>query len=178
VWTDVTSRRRAEAELRSYELAVNSITDVVSVVDRDERYLLVNDAWCRAARVPREQALGRLIGEVLLQRVSEERLQALRDCLASGQTRRARGRDPGARREGCIVETTYFPHLDGQGQVQQVVLVSRDITEQEQGRAALVASEAEQRALLDNFPGYISRLDARDVYTYANQRLARRAPKP
>ena len=173
VWTDITVRRRNEAELRSYELAVNSITDVVSVVDRDERYLLVNDAWCKAARVPRAQALGRRIDEVLLQRVSEERLRALRDCLASGQTRHARGPDPGAQREGCVVETTYFPHLDAQGLVQQVVMVSRDVTEQEHSRAALVASEAEQRALLDNFPGYISRLDARDTYTYVNARLAR-----
>ena len=173
VWADITSRRRAEADLRSHELAVNSITDVVSVIDRDERYLLVNDAWCRAARVPREQALGRLIDDVLSERVSEERLQAVRECITSGRTRRARGPDLGGRQEGCIVDTTYFPHPDEQGQVQQVVMVSRDVTEQERSRAALVASEAEQRALLGNFPGYISRLDAHDVYTYVNQPLAR-----
>lgn len=172
VWTDVSERKRNETALRSYELAVNSITDVVSVVDRHECYLLVNDAWCRAARVPREQALGRLIGEVLSQRVTEERLQTLRTCLSSGQVQRARGPDTGARRDGCIVETTYFPHLDAQGQVQQVVLVSRDVTEQERSRSALMASEAELRALLDSFPGYISRMNASNVYTFVNQRLA------
>ena len=173
VWNDISQRRATEAALRHYEMAVNAITDVVSVVDREERYLLVNDAWCRAARVPREQALGRLTSEVLSQRVSEARLRALRECMATGESRTARGPDPRASRPGCVIETTYFPQKDGAGQVQQVVMVTRDVTEEERSRLALVASDAEHRALLDNFPGFISRLDARQVYTFVNAHLAR-----
>ena len=172
VWTDVSERRSSETALRRYELTVNAITDVVSVVDRDEKYLLVNDAWCRASGVPREQALGRLPSEVLSHRVTEQRLAAMRDCMASGQPRSARSADPRAARENCVIETSYFPQKDAQGRVQQVVMVTRDVTEQEISRHALVASEAEQRALLDNFPGYLSRLDQHGVYTYVNERLA------
>ncbi len=173
VWSDISERRDTEAALRHYELAVNAITDVVSVVDREEKYLLVNDAWCRASRVPRELALGRLTSEVLSHRVTEERLRAMRDCMASGETRSARSPDPRAARANCVIETHYFPQKDASGRVQQVVMVTRDVTEQERSRTALVASEAEQRALLENFPGYISRLDRHQTYTYVNGRFAR-----
>jgi len=172
VWTDISARRASEDALRDYELAVNAISDVVSVVGRDERYLLVNDAWCRAARVPREQALGRLPSEALSNRVTEKRLRTLRDCMASGEARSSRGPDPRASRPNCVIETHYFPQKDASGQVEHVVMVTRDVTEQERSRNALMASEAEQRALLDNFPGFISRLDSQGIYTFVNQRLA------
>ena len=172
VWTDISERRQSEAALRDYELAVNAISDVVSVVGRDERYLLVNDAWCRAARATRDQALGRLPSEALPNRVTEKRLRTLRDCMASGEVRSSRGPDPRASRPNCIIETHYFPQKDASGQVQRVVMVTRDITEQERSRDALTASEAVQRALLDNFPGFISRLDSQGNYTFVNQRLA------
>lgn len=172
VWTDITQRRSTEAALRHYELAVNAISDVVSVVDRSERYLLVNDAWCRASRVPREAALGRLTSEVLSHRVTEARLQALRECMATGEMRSARSPDPRASRPNCVIETHYFPQKDDTGRVQQVVMVTRDVTDQERSRNALLASAAEHRALLDNFPGYISRLDRHHRYTYVNHRLA------
>ncbi len=48
----------------------------------------------------------------------------------------------------------------------------RDITAEERSLHLLQEREAEQRALLDAFPGYISRLDASFRYTYVNHRVA------
>ncbi len=172
IWTDISVRRQAEAMLRGYELVVNSITDLVSVVDTEERYMLVNDAWCRATGVARSEALGRASPVAAPSTVTPERRRALRECVQTGQIRTARGT---ALRPGLshrLLETTYFPHRGDDGRVQVVALVTRDITEQESQRLALEARAAEQRAFLEAFPGYFGRLDAKLVFTYANQRLA------
>ena len=172
IWTDITERRRAETVLRSYELVVNSITEPVSVVDPDERYILVNDAWCRHTGVARADAIGRPSPLAAPSTVFPERRRALRACFDTGEVQRARGPSVTPGRAGQLLETTYFPHRDDDGRVVAAALLTRDITEQERHRVALETREAEQRALLEAFPGYIGRLDARMHFTYANQRLA------
>ncbi len=178
IWTDITVRRQAETILRGYELVVNSITDMVSVVDTSERYMLVNDAWCRIVGVSREAALGSISSVAAPTTVSSERRRALRECVASGEVRRARGHGIAAGSAERLMETTYYPHRGDDGQVQFVAMVTRDITEAEQQRAALEAREAAQRALLEAFPGHIARLDTELVITFANQRLAALLGRP
>ncbi len=174
IWTDISERRRTETVLRSYELVVNSITDLVSVVDRDERYILVNDAWCRHTGVARGDAIGHASPLAAPSTVSPERRRALRACFDTGEAQRARGPSVSPDRpDGVLLETTFFPHRADDGRVVAAALLTRDITEQERQRAALEAREAEQRAFLEAFPGYIGRLDAQLRFTYANQRLAR-----
>jgi PAS domain S-box-containing protein len=172
IFTDTSARRRADAMLRGYELVVNSITDPVSVVDTEERYLLVNDAWCRATGVTREDALGRRSTLAAPTTVSPERRRALSECVATGQRRAARGHSLGPGLADRTLETTYFPHLGEDARVQAVAMLTRDITEQEAQRAALEVREAEQRAFLEAFPGYIGRMDSSLAYSWVNQRLA------
>ena len=172
IWTDISERRHAELMLRSYERVVNSITDLVSVIDTQEVYLLVNDAWCRSAGVAREDALGRPSTQALPRGIAPQRRQAINECVATGQVRVARGAALSPGHEDRVLETTYFPYRGESGAVQYVAMVTRDITDQEQRRAALVAREAEQRGLLDAFPGHISRLDEQGRFTYANRSLA------
>ena len=50
---------------------------------------------------------------------------------------------------------------------------SRDITGEAAAQAVREAAAAEQRALLDNFPGFIAVLDGQQRYQYVNERLAR-----
>jgi PAS domain S-box-containing protein len=59
LWTDITGQRQAEASLRVYERLVNALTEVVSVVDEQQRYHLVNDEWCLRTGIAREQVIGR-----------------------------------------------------------------------------------------------------------------------
>jgi PAS domain S-box-containing protein len=47
-----------------------------------------------------------------------------------------------------------------------------DVTAYLEAQRALRSGQAELRALLDAFPGYIAVMDAKQVYTYANQRVA------
>jgi PAS domain S-box-containing protein len=178
IWTDISESRRTEAVLRSYELVVNSITDLVSVVDTDERYILVNDAWCRHTGVARKDAIGRSSTVAAPSTVHPERRRALRACVETGAVQVARGPSVTPGRTDLLLETTYFPHRADDGRVVAVALLTRDITDQERQRLALQAREAEQRAFVEAFPGYIGRLDEALHFTYANQRLAALLQRP
>ena len=60
------------------------------------------------------------------------------------------------------------------GQKTLFVWSFRDITALETALAAVQASEARSRALMDAFPGSIAQVDENLVYTYANQRVVQR----
>ena len=79
-------------------------------------------------------------------------------------------------RDGRIMERRSVPMKDTTGHSR--VWTFRDITLQEQAMEALRASDGQQRALLDAFPGYVSVIDQDYVYTHVNARVARLLERP
>lgn len=161
LWIDLSVRRRAELVLRSFELVVNSITDLVSVVDEHRVYRLVNDAWCAAVGMTREQALGRTTDELLPSGGGDLRRQALFECLQTQQVRKARAAIQGAGQAGRMFETTYYPHAQQVAGERLVVMVTRDVTDQENSRLALEASAEYLRRTLNATGDAIFASDAR-----------------
>ena len=91
VWTDITPRYEAESALRVSNVVINASAEMISVVDRDHTYHLVNEAWLRATGVSRSQIIGHRMNEGLRTVLSDARLQAVDDCLS--QRRRQSVRD-------------------------------------------------------------------------------------
>jgi PAS domain S-box-containing protein len=142
IFTDISVHREAATALRTYERIVNSIADLVSVIDDQNNYCLVNDAWCRAAGRARGEVVGRHEAAVTTSR-QPERGAAVREAIATRQPRRARGVGGLPGLHGRILETTYYPFVsDDSGQV-RVAIVTRDITEHEEALAALTAARDE-----------------------------------
>ena len=173
-WTDISARQAAESSLRTYALAINSINDMVSVVGMDLRYRMVNDAWCRSSGLSREQVLGQPSDSALPAGVSPKRRMAVQECVDQQKPQVVRDTLNLRGLQNRIVETSYYPYtVEGEG-MQGVVMVTRDVTAEEQSLALARDREAEQRAVLDAFPGFITRVDADLVYTYVNDRVAAR----
>jgi PAS domain S-box-containing protein len=149
LWTDISVRRQAEQVLRHFELVVNSITDLVSVVDEHLVYHLVNDAWCSAVGLTREQALGRTTAELLPDGGGAARSHALADCLQSQQVRTARAAITMPSLAGQMMETTYYPYAKQGAGPRLVVMVTRNVTEQETSRQALELSAEYLRRTLN-----------------------------
>src|SRR5262245_52722165 len=152
-------RRPAGAALHTYEVVTNSLADMVSVVGEDEVYRLVNDAWCRQTGLSREQVIGRSVSEVLPASIRPERRRAFAECVRTQRVSVLRDvfERPGALPQ--VLETTYSPFAEPVQGVRCVVLVTRDVTAEESARQATRAGQAQTRALLDAFPGFIAACD-------------------
>ncbi len=169
---DITAIQRAQEALGTSEFVVNSLNDLVSMVDRDCIYRMVNDAWCRNTGLTRQQVLGRAAAEVLPDLITPERLDALRECVEHGQTRVVRALVNINAAGERYMETTLTPYLTPREGIRGAVVVTRDITQEERALRVLRASDEQQSALMDAFPGYVAVILPGYIYGYVNQRLA------
>jgi PAS domain S-box-containing protein len=149
IWTDLTDRLAAEAALRVHEVVINSSAELISVLDEDERYRLVNDAWCRALGLRREQVLGRFREDFMPGMVSAERRAALRRCLDERCHVMVRDQVLAPGQPPRALQTDFYPITLGDEERRLVALVSRDITQDEAQRAAMVAASGYLRATLE-----------------------------
>jgi len=176
------TRRRTlgarSAALHTYEVVINSIADMVSVVGEDEVYRLVNDAWCRKTGLPRARVIGRNVSEVLPSSITAQRRRAFFECLNTQRVGVLRDvfECPGAPPQ--VLETTYSPFAEPVQGVRCVVLVTRDVTAEERALRVLREGGAQTRALLDAFPGFIAAVTEDHDYTYVNERLAQVLGRP
>ncbi len=177
LWTDLTAQKNFELELRTYERVANSITDPVAVIDAARHYLLVNDAWCGMYGLAREQALGQPTSAGLLGIPTQlARVEATTQCLSEGRvstvTLPTRLRDGRER----ILQSRYFPYRDGGSEVSRVIIVTRDITEQEDDRRAIETGAEYLRRTLNATGDAIFASDATDPdmpVRFANAQMLR-----
>ncbi len=138
IWTDITQRREAESALRMHEVVTNSITDLVSVISERRVYRMVNDAWCKASGLTRAEALGRLTTELLRHEDNQDRARAFDRCIQTRQPTTVAGMVHFLDGRSKLIETTFSPLaelLDGEA---CLVSISRDVSEREEARQALV----------------------------------------
>jgi len=167
---------RDGADLHIYEVVANSITDMVSVAGEDEVYRLVNDAWCRGTGVPREQAIGHRVTDVLSNSVRPARRQAMRECIEHHEIRRVRDQLMLPGTVGRHLETTFYPFIEPVHGVRCVVMITRDVTEQEDGRAQQAVSANYLRLTLNATDDAIFASDAvrpDQPVRFVNQRMLR-----
>ena len=172
MFSDLTIIDQANAALGTAEFVVNSVHDMVSVIDQGGAYVMVNDAWCRWLGLARDQVLGRQAGEVLPATYDAERVAAFEECLQTGSARVVRATVDTHVLGPRYLETTLTPLLTAGTGIGGVVAVTHDITLQERALAAVRASEAGQRAIMDAFPGFVAVVDRENRYAHVNERMA------
>ena len=62
---DISDRLRSEDRLREYERVVESLTDMIVVVDREYRYVIANRAFLNYREMEKEQVIGHRMDEVI-----------------------------------------------------------------------------------------------------------------
>jgi len=125
---DVTERKKAEEALRRFEQIVSSSRSMLALIDRDYRYLAVNQQYVHMFDVPHEYFLGRTMGEMVgqehFERVSRPHVDR---CLAGELvTFKTWLTFPnGAQR---YLDIQLSPYRDEHQAVQGFVVEARDIT--------------------------------------------------
>jgi PAS domain S-box-containing protein len=155
IYVDITDRMRIKRELRTFKFALDSISEMVCVVDLRQRYLMVNDAWCLATGLAREQILGRLTYEVPIEFFNLDFQDAFFRCLETLQPQfksmeaLLRGQKP------RHLETHCYPYAGKADGLLGVVFVSRDVTEMRGGERLVREQERFIATIANSLPGLV-----------------------
>ncbi len=177
VVTDVTlerERARAErdrylAELRFQAAALANISDAVVAVDDEKRVTYWGAGAERLFGVPAAEALGRPAAERFRVRWEPpETEQAAFARLGEGGTWRGENIHVLRSGEERHLEAVVSLHRGERGEALGLVSVLRDVTERKQAEAELWESREAYRALAENSPDGVTRLDRDSRYLFVN----------
>lgn len=140
---------QTDVALRVSEEVINASAEVISVIDQDHVYRMVNDAWCRAAGLRRDQVIGRRSTDVLPGTVTDERAQALDRCLHLRQRITVRDKVVYPNAPARHLHTEFYPITTSTGSRPMAALASRDVSIEELQREALSTAAEVLRCTLD-----------------------------
>ncbi|MBN1218994.1 MAG: PAS domain S-box protein [Anaerolineae bacterium] len=113
---------------KRYEFIVNTSKDFMTLIDKDYRYVAVNEAHCQANGKTQAEIIGRSLADIW----GEERyLTQIKPCLDrcfAGEEVHYQGWFEVADRGLRCFDVAYYPYYDHNHAVSHAVVVSRDIT--------------------------------------------------
>ena len=133
---------------------------LIAYLDRSQRYLFLNRALADWFERPRREILGRTMAEVLGKDAYDIRKPMVAAALAGEQQWFASEFDHPTRGR-LAIQTEYVPQRSETGEVEGIVVLVRDVTEQRVAERSLRESEGRFRRIADSAPAlmWVSRLD-------------------
>ena len=176
---DVTERHRRDADLRRFRHMVDRASQEVWLSDAAARIRYVNEAAAASLGYMPDELMRLSLGDIDAAgpaSVAEQIRRIGAQAAATGMpmpfevVHRAR--------DGRLVPKEVRPtlfELDGES---FRCSFAQDISERLQARATLAAAEAQLRATLDAFPGWVACVDDEMRYGYVNEALCRQLKRP
>lgn len=182
---DITAHIEANEALAAseekYRAFVENSPMVIARVDRDLRYVFVNQAFLDAAELPREDAIGK--GPEVIQHVVHPDdfariVSQCRQVLATEARRVAEVRIRDASGQWRWYAHLAYPWYEPNGQLGGVEASARDVTDQKQAEEALRQSEETARALLNATSDLVGLIDQEGRLLALNEHLAASLGRP
>ena len=141
VLTDITERKRAEAEMQRLITAVGQAAESVMIADTDGFIRFVNPAFCAMTGYSREEAVGRRTNLLHSGRHDEKFYASLWKTVLSGQT--WRGEFENRRKDGTLVpmETCITPVRGPRGGITSFICISQDVSGRRELERQLVQAQ-------------------------------------
>ena len=169
MWSEITARKQAEAQIRMLSMAVDQSPNTVLITDLAADTVYVNDAFTRITGYGREEILGRNPRMLKSGKTPAATYDAMWCALTAGDT--WTGELINRARDGSeqIHATTIVPIRGEDGKVCQYVAVKEDVTEQRRNedrlrKLSLAVDQSPESIVITN-------LDAR--IEYVNQAFIR-----
>ena len=147
---DITDRVEAEARLRLHAFVLDALPDPVSAIDAGRRYRLANAAWYEVTGISRRRSTPMHFDHVFPLVINPERRHAIEACIEEGRMQVVRGPHSLRPDAGCILETRYLPFRDPAVDWHGVLMVSRDVSDDEALRRRLTDSVDKLSLTLNN----------------------------
>jgi PAS domain S-box-containing protein len=128
--------RRRTRRLQEFEEAVEGLEEMITVVDRDYRFVIANRAYLNYRNMEKADLVGRLASEILSPGVFETTVKAKLDECFAGKIVRYEMRYTYPVRGERELLITYFP-IEGPNGVERVASVLQDVTERKAAERSL-----------------------------------------
>ena len=145
-----TTRLRAESERQKYDFIVNASKSMFTLVDRDYTYEAVNDAFCKAHNLIRDEIIGKTLIEVWGEESFDKYIRKnFDDSFQNNVVRYQAWFEVPSRGMRCF-EVTFYPYKEEGDDVTHTVVDTMDITDKQKAEEAMRESEAKYRLLFDH----------------------------
>lgn len=174
IWTfrDITNRKHSEAKLHVQTSALAAAANGIVITDPTGVILWVNPAFTRLTGYSTQEAVGKT--PAFLNSGKHDRIfyKKLWDTIQRGEV--WQGEVINRRKDGShyYEEMTITPVLDENGGILNFVAIKQEITVRKRGEAELRAREEAFRALADNVPDAVTRIDRDLRIVYGNRTFA------
>jgi PAS domain S-box-containing protein len=142
---------RASGDIREiegkYKFIVNAYGELMTLINRDYVYELVNDSLCRAFGRSREDFIGKSVADVWGEEKFRREIKGKIDQCLQGDIYKEEDTFIISGGERRYYAVTYYPYRNEQDEITHLVGVTEDITERKKAEMALKRSEEELRNL-------------------------------
>ncbi len=135
---EVQERRVAEEVIKRYEFIANSITDLISMVDRHGTYQAVNETWCKTLVRTREDAIGKTIGDIWSSGIFKDQIRPYLESCFEGRIVSYNSLQSLGIFGERLCNVMLYPYRNESGKTIQAVIVTRDITQEKQAETELI----------------------------------------
>ena len=144
------TRLRAESERQKYDFIVNASKSMFTLVDRNYTYEAVNDAFCKAHNLIRDEVIGKTLTEVWGEDSFDKNIRKnFDDSFENNVVRYQAWFEVPSRGMRCF-EVTFYPYKEEGDDVTHTVVDTMDVTDKQKAEEAMRESETKYRLLFDH----------------------------
>jgi PAS domain S-box-containing protein len=172
VFRDITERKRTEEKLHLQTSALVATANGIVICDKSGRILWVNPAFTQLTGYSANEAIGQTPALLKSGVHSAEFYAELWKRVLSGKV--WQGELVNRRKDGSTYyeEMTITPVLDEHGAIKHFVAVKQDISRRKYDEEQVRTREEAFRALADNVPDAVARIDRNLRFSYGNRAFA------
>jgi len=143
-------RKMVENEKQKYDFIVNASKSMFTLIDRSFKYEAINDAFCRAHDLVRDEIIGKTLVELWGEESFNNHIKDSFDKSFSDNVVRYQAWFEVPSHGMRCFEVTFYPYKEHGSNVTHTVVDTMDITDKQKAEDSLRESEARYRMLFDH----------------------------